>query len=234
MVARALGPRIAVLLAVAAAAGCGPRHIQPYTPRERQWEPPEYAAQESERAAGSLWSQATPSLFEDHRSRRVGDIVVILLEESASASGDASTSLTRQGEWTSQITGLLGLLDTIQEAVPNVDFSNLLGMSNDAEFEGDGQTERSNRVSGTLAVHVRRVLPNGDLYIEGNKVIMINNEELHLYVSGVVRPVDLAGDNTVPSSRIADAQVELAGRGDLSDHQRPGWLRRILNRVWPL
>jgi flagellar L-ring protein precursor FlgH len=212
---------------------CGPRHIAPYTPRSRDWEPPEYAAQDSERAAGSLWSGATPSLFEDSRARRVGDTVVIELDEQTSARGDASTSLTKEGETTMGLSALFGLLGALERAVPSLDTENLLGMESESEFEGDGRTVRSNKLTGRIAVHVRRVLPNGDMYIEGHKVILVNNEELHIYVSGVVRPVDVAGDNTVPSSRIADAQVELTGRGDLTDHQRPGWLRRIINRYGP-
>lgn len=214
-------------------AACGPRHIHAYTPRERDWEPPEYAAQESKRASGSLWSGATPSLFEDSRARRVGDTVVIELDEQTSARGDASTSLTKEGDTTMGLSALFGLVEALGRAVPDLDTENLLGMNSESEFEGDGRTSRSNKLTGRIAVHVRRVLPNGDMYVEGHKVILVNNEELHIYVSGVVRPVDVAGDNTVPSSRIADAQVELTGRGDLTDHQRPGWLRRIINRYGP-
>jgi flagellar L-ring protein precursor FlgH len=131
------------------------------------------------------------------------------------------------------LSALFGLVDALERAVPDLDTENLLGMESESEFEGDGRTVRSNKLTGTIAVHVRRVLPNGDMYIEGHKVILVNNEELHIYVSGVIRPVDVADDNTVPSSRIADAQVELTGRGDLTDHQRPGWLRRIINRYGP-
>jgi flagellar L-ring protein FlgH len=212
---------------------CGPRHIYAYTPRERQWEPPEYAQHESKRGVGSLWGNATASLFEDSRARRVGDTVVIELDEQTSARGDASTSLGREGSTKMSLSGLFGLLGALKRAVPSLDMENLLGLDSESEFEGDGSTIRNNKLSGRVAVHVRRVLPNGDLYIEGHRVILVNNEELHLYVSGVIRTVDVAGDNTVPSSRIADAQVELTGRGDLSDHQRPGWLSRIINKVTP-
>ncbi len=212
---------------------CGPRHVRAFVPRERQWEPPEYAQQETKRAPGSLWSEANPSLFEDARARRVGDTVVIVLDEQTSARCDASTSLGREGSTNMSISGLFGLLAAIKRAVPDLDTENLLGLDSESDFEGDGRTVRNNKLQGRIAVHVRRRLPNGDLYIEGNKVVMVNNEELHIYVSGVVRPVDVTGDNTILSSRIADAQVELGGRGDLSDQQRPGWLSRIINKVTP-
>ena len=83
-------------------------------------------------------------------------------------------------------------------------------------------------------MRVRRVLPNGDLFIEGTKVLLINAEELHIYVSGVIRPQDIQADNSVPSSRIADAEIEFSGRGDLTQNQRPGWLQQLLGHVNPM
>jgi flagellar L-ring protein precursor FlgH len=180
-----------------------------------------------------LWGHATPSLFEDARARRVGDTVVVVLDEETSARGDAATTLGKQGGTKMSISGLFGLLAAIQRALPDLDTENVLGLDSESDFEGDGQTLRANKLNGRIAVHVRRVLPNGDLYIEGNKVVLVNNEELHIYVSGVIRTVDVADDNTVVSSRVADGQVELTGRGDLTDHQRPGWLSRLINRYGP-
>ena len=80
---------------------------------------------------------------------------------------------------------------------------------------------------------MKRVLRNGDLFVEGTKIVMVDNEEHHLYVSGVVRQADILADNSVLSSRVADAEIEYAGRGDVSDQQRPGWLSRILTAIWP-
>jgi flagellar L-ring protein precursor FlgH len=235
-ISRSVAGAIAALCMAGPAAltACSVRHIQPYTPRERQWEEPDYAATDSKRPDGSLWSEATPSLFEDHRARRVGDTVVIEIDEDTAARGDASTNSARDSESTASITGLLGLVGAISRAVPDLDLENLMGMMSESEFVGDAQTVRRNKVRGTISVHVRRVLPNGDMYVEGHKVVLVNNEELHLYISGVVRPVDVSQDNVVWSSRVADAQVELTGRGDLSDNQRPGWLTRIWNKVNPI
>ena len=75
--------------------------------------------------------------------------------------------------------------------------------------------------------------PNGDLYLEGTKVILINAEEYHLYISGLVRPSDIAQDNTVASNRVADAQVEFTGRGDVADQQRKGWFGRMWDTINP-
>jgi len=226
--------RTAVLVVVALLfTSCGPRHIGPFTPREREFEPTDYAGDEASQGPGSMWSDAAPSLFEDMRARRVGDLVVIAINEQTTARGDARTSLGREGEVTMGATGLFGLIGAIQRAYPDINPATLLGLASESSFEGSGRTERSGRLNGTLAVYVRRVLPNGDLYIEGTKVVLLNNEELHLYVSGVIRPEDVGQDNTVASSRVADAQVEFTGRGDLSRQQRPGWLHRAVNAVAP-
>jgi flagellar L-ring protein precursor FlgH len=80
---------------------------------------------------------------------------------------------------------------------------------------------------------VQRELPNGDLYVEGTKVVMINHEEYHLYVSGVLRPADIQPDNSIDSSLIADARVEFTGRGDINDQVERGWLNKILDAVNP-
>ena len=99
---------------------------------------------------------------------------------------------------------------------------------------GDGgQTERGSRVNASIAVRVKQSLPNGDLFVEGTKVIMINTEELHIYISGVIRPEDIQQDNSVKSSLVADAQIELAGRGALTDNQTQGWLTRLLQAINP-
>ena len=76
-------------------------------------------------------------------------------------------------------------------------------------------------------------MPNGDYYVEGRKVLLLNDEETHLYVSGVVRPVDISPDNSVASSYLADVELEYTGRGVLSEKQNVGWLSRALDYVWP-
>ena len=98
---------------------------------------------------------------------------------------------------------------------------------------GSGKIARKGTLSATLPVRVKQELGNGDLYVEGTKVVMVGEEEHHIYLSGIVRTADIADDNTVPSSRIADAEIEYTGRGDVSDQQRRSWGSRLLARVWP-
>jgi flagellar L-ring protein precursor FlgH len=120
-----------------------------------------------------------------------------------------------------------------KKAHPDVDPAKLLSFASQSAFAGDGNTKRAGTLNASIAVRVTRELPNGDLFLEGTKVILINNEEYHLYVSGLVRRPDIGQDNTVSSSRIADAQFEFTGRGDLADQNRKGWFSRSLDTVTP-
>jgi flagellar L-ring protein precursor FlgH len=215
--------------------GCEPRHIKPYTPRHRQYDPGEYAEDlQGTGAPGSFWTAATPSLFEDLRASRIGDILIIIIDEQSKGEGDATTSLSKKSGMDAGITSFFGLVAGIQKRYPDMDPSALLKMVSSSDFSGEGATSRTGKLQGRLAVRVRQVLPNGDLFIEGHKVILLNEEELHFYVSGVVRQSDVSPENSLLSSLIADAQVEFSGRGVVADQQKPGWLHRLLNKYSPI
>ena len=106
-------------------------------------------------------------------------------------------------------------------------------MASKSSFSGAGDTARNGELTGNIAVRASREMPNGDLFLEGTKVVLINNEEYHLYVSGLVRRVDIQQDDTIASSRIADAQIEFTGRGDIADQQRKGWLAKVVETLNP-
>ncbi|MCA9624327.1 MAG: flagellar basal body L-ring protein FlgH, partial [Myxococcales bacterium] len=207
------------LLLVPCAAACGPNHIGPFTPREREYDPGEYAQADPANAPseGSLFSDGRGGFLEDTRAVRVGDVVLVKVDEVADAQGGATTSLSRENTANLGITALLGLVPTIKRDHPMIDPEALLEFLSSSDFSGKGDTARSGSLQGTIAVRVTRELPNGDLFIEGTKVLMINNEEYHLYLSGLVRPADIGNDNSVASTRIADAQIEFTGRGDVAD-----------------
>jgi flagellar L-ring protein precursor FlgH len=223
--------RICVATAfLVAAIGCVP-HIGPYTAKQREFDPGQYA-DEVHPARNSLYAAGRRGLFEDERAGRVGDIVIIQVDEADSASHDDSTKLAKKGNFSVGLSG--GLVDLLQKAVPAVQLASLLGTNSASGFAGSGAIQKSGKLSATLPVRVRKVLPNGDLYLEGSKVVMVGAEEHHLYISGTVRQIDVRSDGTVPSSHVADAEIEYTGRGDISDQQRAGWLSRVLGKVWPL
>ncbi|MBM4361090.1 MAG: flagellar basal body L-ring protein FlgH [Deltaproteobacteria bacterium] len=226
--------RGAVLLA-AALIGCGPPHIAPFTPRNRNYTEGEYASKKtsSRPAEGSIYSEGAAGYLEDTRGVRTGDVVHIRIDERADAKGNATTELTRSTTDAMGIKHLLGLIPALQRTNPNVDPEHLVELASQADFSGDGQTRRAGQLQGVIAVRVKKELPNGDLFIEGTKVVLINHEEYHLYISGVARTADIDMDNSVPSSRIADAQVEFTGRGDVADQVERGWLKKILDSLNP-
>ncbi len=188
---------------------------------------------------GSLWPGETSrnTLFQDLRARYVGDIVTINVSEKTSAVKEATTSTARKSDVNVGITKVFGLpLD--------LGMSNFFGQGNsfspevesayDASFDGSGKTERSGELSAVISARVVNVLPNGNLVIEGKKDTIVNNELQYLIISGIIRPEDITDNNTVSSTLISDARIEYSGKGVVADEQNVGWLRRILDNIWPL
>jgi flagellar L-ring protein FlgH len=228
-------PRIVALAALAALAsgalGCA-THIAPYRPKHRKFNAGEYA-ERSRPTGGSLYAEGTPGLLEDHNASRVGDILVVKIDERDVASHQADTTLNKTDATTYGLPAALGFMAALKAKYPDVDPAKLFSSTTDQKFTGNGAIKREGTVTATLPVRVAHVLPSGDLFVEGTKVVMVGAEEKHIYVSGIVRRVDIAEDDSVPSSRIAEAEIEYTGRGDVSDTQRRGWLARTLSKLWP-
>jgi flagellar L-ring protein FlgH len=214
---------------------CGPAHIAPFKPRERNYDTGEYAVEEdsAKPARGSIYTEGMAGYLEDTRAVRVGDIVMIRIDEQANAKGGASTDLDRESSRSLGVGALLGLAPALRASHPDIDPERLVEMMSEMNFSGEGQTTRDGVLKGVIAVRVKKQLPNEDLFIEGTKVVMINQEEYHLYVSGVIRPTDIEGDNSIPSWRLADAQVEFTGRGDIAAQVDRGWLAKVLDAINP-
>jgi flagellar L-ring protein precursor FlgH len=228
--------KLSLLLAfVATLSACGPAHIAPFTPRNREYKPGKYAISEAkgQPVNGSLFSEAAPGYLQDTRAVRAGDIVTILIDEQADAKGDATTSLSKTTNRNASVTALLGIIPALRQSHPNIDPEKLVELASQSDFTGDGSTHRKGQLSGNITVKVREQMPNGDLFIEGTKVVMINNEEYHLYISGLIRPADVGPNNSVSSSRVADAQIEFTGRGDIADQVNRGWLTKLLDWLNP-
>jgi flagellar L-ring protein precursor FlgH len=100
-------------------------------------------------------------------------------------------------------------------------------------FDGSGETSRNETMTASITARVMEVTPNGNLFIKGTRQVKVNNENQIITLTGLIRPVDVSPDNTVLSSYIADAKIEYTGSGPVSDKQRPGWLLRAIDFVWP-
>jgi flagellar L-ring protein precursor FlgH len=218
-----------------AASNCAPKHIAPFNAKARRYHVGSYAqtSGQAKPATGSIYTDAVAGYLEDTRAVRMGDIVHIRINEYADAKGGASTALSRDSSREDSVSGLLGFLPALQRKYPDLNTEELVGIMSKMDFKGDGKTSREGTLKGSIAVRVKRELPNGDLFVEGTKVVMINNEEYHIYVSGLARPADIEMDNSVLSSLLADAQVEFTGRGDIATTVSRGWLSTILDWINP-
>jgi flagellar L-ring protein FlgH len=221
----------------AAGAGCATsNHINSYKPKKREYALDTLAAKEDEPVSeASLWHPGRPAsmLFTDARALRVNDLVVIKVEEVADAKRSADTDLTRESSSSAQVTAFLGLLSKLKKLDPDLDPTLAVGGSSKSDFKGEGKTARTEYLTATVPAMVRKVLPNGNLFVEGHRVILVNAEEQHFYISGVVRPIDIDQENSVKSSMVADAEIEFVGRGVLTDNQRQGFFSRYLGWLWP-
>ncbi|HEY0252797.1 MAG TPA: flagellar basal body L-ring protein FlgH [Kofleriaceae bacterium] len=221
----------ALLCLLLLAVGCA-EHIAPYHAKHRTFEQPKFGKRSSANN-GSLFAQGEAGLMEDPIAGRIGDILVIKIDEKDLASHQADTKLDKSDATSYGMPNALGFVAALTKKYPGVDPTKLFSSTTDQKFTGQGQVQRQGQVTATLPVRVVDVLANNDLVVEGSKIVMVGNEEHHIYMSGVVRRIDIAQDDTIPSSRIADAEVEYTGQGDISDTQRRGWLARMMSKVWP-
>jgi len=179
---------------------------------------------------GSLYAvNHSLALYGDRRAHRVGDVITILLEEDTRSSKSAETSLTK--ETTNEILDPT-LLGQVVRGDPASSILNSLESS--TEFTGEGESDQSNSLSGTITAVVAKVLPNGLMLVQGEKWFQLNRGEEYVRVSGLIRPEDVNGDNTVSSVRLADARIAYSGTGELAQANTAGWLTRFfLGTVFP-
>jgi len=182
--------------------------------------------------SASLFRTGAGALFNDQRASRVGDILTIRIDVSDSATVNNETSRTRDGSESGGAGALFGLEKVIKKAV-GVDTGNLVGSSTSSSATGKGATKRSETISMTMAAVVTGVLPNGNLLIQGRQEVRVNFELRELLVSGIVRPQDIARDNSIKHSQIAEARISYGGKGQLTDAQQARWGQQLLDILSP-
>jgi flagellar L-ring protein precursor FlgH len=184
--------------------------------------------------SASLFRTGAGAFFRDQRASRVGDILTIRINVSDRAVVDNSTSRTRDGAEKSSIASLLGLESQLTKILPgNVDPANLTDTSSNSTAKGAGNTSRSEQINMTMAALVTDVLPNGNLLVRGRQEVRVNFELREMIVSGIVRPEDIARDNSILHSQIAEARISYGGRGQLTDAQQARWGQQIYDALFP-
>lgn len=235
---------IAILAALPMLTACGgaQTHHASYATPAPPMVPPQQYTEPEERYSnpGSLFNVAeTPDLYADNRARRVGDIIQVKVVESSKSKSKADTTADKDS--TSSIGVAAAFGGRSVGVIPGVDgvlsgkvgVNPMLSTSTQSALSATGETKRENYVTATIGARVLQVLPGGVLQIQGAREIRVNDETQYMVVSGLVRAQDVGPDNSIESTQLADSKVEYYGKGVLADKQRPGWLTRLLDNVWP-
>lgn len=157
-------------------------------------------------------------LYGNGRASQVGDIISITLSENTSASKNANTSVDKSSSTVLTAPTIFG--NTL-----NRFNTNLTGPT--SAFDGEGQSDISNSLDGSISVTVHQVLPNGILIVRGEKWLNLNQGDEYIQISGMIRPQDISADNTVSSEKLADARISYSGTGQISDSNVMGWLSKF-------
>ncbi|MCZ8062143.1 flagellar basal body L-ring protein FlgH [Silanimonas sp.] len=198
--------------------------VQPLAPMAVMQVPVQATAVPS---AGAIYREGPGlRLYTDRKAREVGDIVTINLSERTQASTRANTAITKESTNTMSGT-VFGAPVTVggQDVLDN-------SLSNTRDFAGDGNSTQSNQITGTLTAQVVQKLPNGNLVIQGSKELTLNQGNELIQVQGIIRTADIGPDNTIASTRVADARIVYGGRGPIARSNAMGWLDRFFNGAW--
>jgi flagellar L-ring protein precursor FlgH len=217
------------LLTVILAAGCTsvPFEKDVY-PNDPDYAPvPSSSLQAAPNINGSLYkSNYSLSLFSDQQATQVGDIITVIFDEQYNSTKSAETSSKKDSSNTSNPANILN-------TVPG--WRNLgldINLNHNRSFKGSGDADRSNSLSGTISVTVADILPSGVLQIRGEKWLTLSEGDEYIRIIGLIRPQDITPQNTVMSSKVADARITFGGRGNLNNATKEGWFGRMTNSAW--
>jgi flagellar L-ring protein precursor FlgH len=180
----------------------------------------------------SLWRNGSRAFFKDQRAHQVGDILTIRVNITDKANIANETQRSRSNSEDSGITDFLGS-KTIKNPSTAILPGRILTADSSSSSDGKGSVNRSEALQTNVAAVVTQVLPNGNLVVEGRQEIRVNFEIRELIVGGIVRPEDIESDNTIDSTKIAQARIAYGGRGQITDVQQPRYGQQVLDVILP-
>jgi len=182
-----------------------------------------------QRTDGSLYQEVNGlSLFGDRKAHFVGDVITIMLSESTVSKKSSNVNVKKDNNTSFNGGALLGNVPTLK----GMDFET--NMSQNRKFGGNSGADQSNSLQGNITVTVAEIMPNGNLVVRGEKWMTLNSGDEFIRISGIARPDDVAPDNTILSTRLANAKISYSGTGTLADSQNMGWLAKFFNSpIWP-
>ncbi|WP_035680709.1 flagellar basal body L-ring protein FlgH [Bradyrhizobium liaoningense] len=179
----------------------------------------------------SLWRNGSRAFFKDQRARQVGDLLTVTVNITDKANIENDTSRSRTNKEDSGITDFIGS-QTITQANKILP-GRILTADSTSSSEGKGSVDRKEALQTNVAAVVTQVLPNGNLVVEGKQEIRVNFEIRELIVAGIVRPEDIQSDNTIDSTKIAQARIAYGGRGQITDVQQPRYGQQVMDVLLP-
>ncbi len=175
-------------------------------------------------SAGPFTEAKSISMYTDIKAHNIGDIITVIISENARASNKSKATTKKSSSASVDGGPGLGGLDFFGA------FS--LGATNENEFDGEGRVEKNGSLSARMTVKVVGINPNGDLIIEGNRILDINSDQETLFLSGIVRQKDISPANTIYSYQVADAEISFKGKGQTHEGARPGIFTRLINWIF--
>ncbi len=165
----------------------------------------------------------------DRRARHVNDLLTVQVIENITGTGSADSTLTKDGKGAAAVTNAFG----VEHKLPAwIDPTNLVSGTAKTDFKGTGATSRAGSLTATMTVRVAEVLPNGDLVLEGAREIEINGDRQIVVLTGVARAADVTPANVVFSTQVGQLRIRYFGKGLMKDNLKPGWLIRIMNKIF--
>jgi flagellar L-ring protein precursor FlgH len=181
----------------------------------------------------SLFSNEARGFFKDQRAHKIGDILTVLVTIDDSAQISNSTDRSRTSSSEGSVGGVLGSIFGGKVPLADVEATGKITTGGEMADGGSGSVNRKENLETQVAVVVTQVLPNGNLVIEGRQEVRVNYEVRDMIVAGVVRPEDVQSDNTVPSSKIAEARISYGGRGQITAVQQPRYGQQVVDAIMP-
>jgi len=171
-------------------------------------------------SANSLWRNGSRNFFNDQRAAKVGDILQVSVQIADTAQLANETVANRTSSAQAGFSNLFGLETILLHALPGLSTSNLINSSSALASDGKGSVNRSETINTVISAVITSVLPNGNLTIEGDQEVLVNNEMRRVAIAGIVRPQDITSTNTISNSQIAQARIEYGGKGQLTRIQK--------------
>ena len=185
-------------------------------------------------ASNSLWRNGARAFFSDQRAGKIGDILTVLITIDDNASVTNDTTRERKTANSMGVAHFLGLESSLGKILPKAfDPANAIQTNADSQLTGTGQIQRQDKINLTIAAVVTKVLPNGNLVIQGRQQVKTNNDLRELTVAGVVRPEDISSSNTINHTQIAEARIAYGGRGDLTRTNSAPWGQALVETFSP-